>query len=335
MQQSRINILLEEIAAEVRLAEKKNRELYTSAIDIDDEELSVKTQNESFKALRSMRGLKAAMETFRSELEKSGIVKSDSIAGEVVFISNEHRSIIVPREDQTQADEDCGEEEPEPELDFDDGLIEELSRDIEEINDFNFEHDQTDKTDQLEKYSENQEFQMTQEPQEEIDNLDDLKDVLVDLGGEIVHEYDTGVVFDEIEFVDTSCLSEPEDDFSGFGMLSADVGIYNNRIPAGFVMFSRRVDVRDWADMLAKVCEMLILKNPYTVAQFDKYHDLNPMSNRYFSYSQGEISGMGRKLSNGLWIDISRTPDDIVMLCKKVLELCGYPRSEFEIVFAD
>jgi len=100
-------------------------------------------------------------------------------------------------------------------------------------------------------------------------------------------------------------------------------------------MFGRRVDIRDWADMLVKVCEILILKNPYTVAQFDKYHDLNPYGNCYFSYNQGEIKNNARKLSNGLWIEINRTPDDIVMLCKKILELCGYPRSELEIEFND
>jgi hypothetical protein len=106
-------------------------------------------------------------------------------------------------------------------------------------------------------------------------------------------------------------------------------------MPKGFSMFGRRVDAKDWAALLTKVCEILILKNPYTVAQFDKYHDLNPLNNCYFSYNQGEIQGTGRKLSNGLWVEINRSPDDIVMLCKKVLELCGYPRSELEIEFVD
>jgi hypothetical protein len=129
--------------------------------------------------------------------------------------------------------------------------------------------------------------------------------------------------------------SKTEDDFSGFGMTPQDVGIYSHRSPARFVMFGRKVDVKDWAEMLVKVCEILILKNPYTVAQFDKYHDLNPLGNCYFSYNQGDIKGNGKKLSNGLWVEINRSADDIVMLCKKVLELCGYPRSELEIEFND
>ncbi|MCL1788835.1 MAG: hypothetical protein FWG33_00580, partial [Oscillospiraceae bacterium] len=134
---------------------------------------------------------------------------------------------------------------------------------------------------------------------------------------------------------DVSMPVAEDDDFSGFVMSVPEVGIYNNRTPAGFAMFGRRVDVRDWADMLVKVCEILILKNPYTVAQFDKYHDLNPNENSYFSYNRVDIKDMPRKLSNGLWIELNRSNDDVVMLCKKLLELCGYPRSDIEIEFTD
>jgi len=125
-----------------------------------------------------------------------------------------------------------------------------------------------------------------------------------------------------------------DDDFSGFSH-TATTGIYHSRVLDGFTMFGRRVEVSNWSEMLVRVCEILILKNPYTVAQFDKYEDLNPMGSFYFSYNQNRIKGSPRKLSNGLWVELNRTPDDIVMLCKKVLELCGYPRSELEIEFAD
>ncbi|MDR0197475.1 MAG: hypothetical protein LBI36_04575 [Oscillospiraceae bacterium] len=120
-----------------------------------------------------------------------------------------------------------------------------------------------------------------------------------------------------------------------FNFSMPDVGIYTNRHPSGFTMFGKRTDVRDWQDMLVKICEILILKSPYVVAQFDKYQDLNPAKQMYFSYSETDIKLMGRRLSNGLWVEVSRTPDDIVMLCKKLLELCGYPRNELEIEFRD
>jgi hypothetical protein len=124
-------------------------------------------------------------------------------------------------------------------------------------------------------------------------------------------------------------------DGGDFGFSVPDVGIYTNRQPLNFTMFGKKTEVSDWQDMLVKICELLILKSPYIVAQFDKYQDLNSVRQTYFSYNEKDVKHMGRKLSNGLWIEVGRTPDDTVMLCKKLLELCGYPRNELEIEFKD
>jgi len=503
MQKSRINLLMEQIANEIKVAERKNRELYASAVDIEDEELSLKIQNESYLALRNMRGLKAAMDTFSAQLDKSGIMKYDfgesdspgieTRSGSEVFISHEHSPIIVGEstpapvadidsdmddneEDEESDDEDEDsflfgldeDEDDEDDEDEDDdsgespvtGIIGELSKSLGEINSDDQEEDEDDDIDMdmdididdeeeeieeeiEEEEEEDDDFELSssldelpEESDEEsdedmgdlADELNDLAESLDELDEEIAQDededledsdlessfetdfgfdFDDAIVFDEIEFVKeeepgieheiraiieeidvpqeedvpqedepafafepepepelafepepepepekieipipviqpmpiaapvAQKAEEPDDDFSGFGMMAAEPGIYSSRTPAKFAMFGRRVDVRDWADMLVKVCEILILKNPYTVAQFDKYHDLNPLGNTYFSYSQGEIQHIAKKLSNGLWIELQRTPDDIVMLCKKVLELCGYPRSELEIEFVD
>jgi hypothetical protein len=482
MQKSKINMLLEEIAIEIKAAENKNRELYSSAIDIEDEEQSLKIQRESYNALRNMKGLKSAMETFRAQLEKSGILKYDSDEieieiekvnlkeeksskieageGDEIFISHEHSPIVVPAEPEKEADKKEAPQDDDDDSDSDElpkasyineeivrevgtvsGIIDELSKSMVQINSDSDNDNVVDDMDDLddyasdldglkanfenlEKLSDSREQSSEQiepikfnEPKPELDDdlgdlvhelndlansledLDDLDDMndSDELGGksgksfdsfddDFSFDFDDGINFDEVEFAgdeDKSKNEEKEekieieeikseekpvepvvsvapapvpvplpvavkeeselepkkepdtdDDFSGFGM-SAEVGIYSSRTPAKFSMFGRKVDVRDWADMLVKVCEILILKNPYTVAQFDKYHDLNPLGNTYFSYSQGEIQHVAKKLSNGLWIELQRSPDDIVMLCKKILELCGYPRSELEIEFAD
>lgn len=106
LQQSKLNVLLEEIENEIKSIEKKNREAYASAIDIEDEEISLKTQAESYKAIRKMKGLKSALETFKSELEKSGIMSSldksldksedKSDKKESVFIDHDRDSIVMP-----------------------------------------------------------------------------------------------------------------------------------------------------------------------------------------------------------------------------------------------
>ena len=73
----KINSLLEEIANEIQSAEQKNRELYTSAIDVEDEEQSLKIQAESFQVIRKMKRLKVALDAFKNELKNSGIGGSE------------------------------------------------------------------------------------------------------------------------------------------------------------------------------------------------------------------------------------------------------------------
>ena len=141
---------------------------------------------------------------------------------------------------------------------------------------------------------------------------------------------------DFAEFLIKSQGEEPEADFSGFAAKKPQESenVYADKTPLRFNMCGRPVEVSDWSDMLVKVCEILILRNPYTVAQFDKYHDLNPPSGCCFSYNRTDIIGAVRKLSNGLCVGLDHTPDEIATLCKKILELCGYPRSELLIEFA-
>ena len=420
-------MLLEEIANEVKSVELKNRELYASAIDIDDEERAIKVQTESYSALRRMRGLKSAMETFKSALETSGILKSNNDGNnddDAVYISNEHGDFAKPSKisekvvqssqhnspqnlidellaelpskeettsqsgevpqpeieygipepneaDEYSSDEALGLSEPIPdyiaeEIDTMGDIIGELNKSIDEINGESDELD--DDFADLIQVSLEEDAEVDEISESEIETAEEETHPVFELETEITEfepelnmgsemdesrqsvEHQAEQVEQEQEVASMQEVSEQEeeqsevadienapseDDFSGFVMSMPEVGIYNNRIPKGFVMFGRRVDVRDWSDMLVKVCEILILKSPYTVAQFDKYHDLNPLGNRYFSYNRSDIKGVARKLSNGLWIELNRSNDDVVMLCKKVLELCGYPRSDLEIEFAE
>jgi len=120
-------------------------------------------------------------------------------------------------------------------------------------------------------------------------------------------------------------------DAESFGFAVADSGQYGDKQPSSFTLFGKRIEVRDWQEMLVKLCEVLILKSPYMVASFDKYQNLNSNGQICFSYNESDIRFMGRRLSNGLWIEINRTPDDTVALCRKLLELCGYSKSELAI----
>jgi len=519
--ETKLNILLEEIANEIKAVEKRNRELYASAVDIEDETLSQKIQSESFAALRKMRGLKAAMDTFKAQLEDSGILGGLVSASSVSIKTAPAVSVSPPEpeeeieidygddgDDGDEGDEgdagdygdegdagdygdygDDGDEAAEIDYSYDNDeyepeeahveapeevgeIISDLGKVLEQINELVSEPELSDTAAQKEleareKQWESQlqeqmkaqeqiaatlEAQKLPEAQEEQDDYseydeiievissvrpnDDAQDkaeeddvfsadgefgafvmsdaqnddfgeadsvteeiivvpsnhtssvtsipsteeILSSLTGNISTAPAAAPEFASVEFAPVEQILPPlpptpppaptplppaptplppapplapipvppaptppppppapmpEDNFSGFGRAAPAAGMYSSRNLDGFTMFGRRVDVNNWSEMLVRVCEILILKSPYTVAQFDKYDDLNPPGSVYFTYSQGKIAGTAKKLSNGLWIELNRTPDDIVMLCKKVLELCGFPRSELEIEFAD
>ncbi|MCL2632915.1 MAG: hypothetical protein FWD34_00190 [Oscillospiraceae bacterium] len=489
MQMDRINQLMAEIVNEINAAEKKNRDLYHSAIDIEDDELSHKTQAEAFQALRKMKGLKSAVDTFQSQLKTSGLEFSQAAPASPAQPPPPPLSEVATDDsidfDNVDFDSDDFDEYEEDEEYIDDEedsidqvaevdeIIDDLGKFVGEIND---EPAQDDYEDEDDVYS--VDFNSTNEVAEE-DEFEEEEEVVLDAiefsydspfyGNEIGVDGQSGVpsifeenlfdndediaygneiepaqeefppqvepetepepeayeeepsvdievpeefaiepepalpeaeeepepvyetqpepeaeIYEEEPFVDIEIPSEfaieaepvqeePEPEPqemqstdieipSEFAIESEptlpdlpseaepvsvpepepvpelpvpDVGIYSNRTPVSFTMFTRKVAVHDWQDMLVKICEILILKSPYVVAQFDKYQDLNPLNQIYFSYNQADIKYVSRKLSNGLWLEAHRSADDTVMLCKKLLEICGYARNELEIEFSD
>ena len=417
MNDSRIHLLLEELSDEIKSVETKNRTLYASAVDIEDEALSLKVQAESFATLRKMRGLKTALITFKTELEQSGLLLEES---DNVYISNEHGSIGVsdfaiaevssPQELAPDLDFDLDNEqdfdnniefEPEEsvtlpshiteEIEAMGDIMEALNESTEEIDD-SFDDLIQSSLDELSGFDAPNDDFADDEPV-----IESIEDALESIAGGMAAKVDEDIAaalegFEtlqaepQFESLQAEPQFEPLQMESQFEPLQAepqfeplqaepqfeslqaepqfeslqaepqfeaeltaapavssvddflahapDKGIYSDKTPDAFVIFGKRVEVRNWSDMLIKVCEILILKNPYTVAQFDKYNDLNSLGNCYFSYNRSEIKNASHKLSNGLWIELDRTPDDVVTLSKKMMELCGYPRNELDIEIA-
>jgi|GEM_PF-7018461 len=528
MRESRIGRLLEELSVEIDAQEKKNRELYASAVDIEDESLSLKTQNESFLVLRRMKDLRKAMAVFRGELEKSGLLIPEA----AVHIAPEPVRVPVPEPVRVPAPEPVHvprpepvhvpapepvhvprpepvhvpapepvhvprpepvhvprpepvhvpapepvhvprpepvhvpapepvrvprpepvnvpapepaqrtapkftrspkpvppyvteakpepvyapepeqiyvpEPEPEPvyipEPEYG-GLIGELGRAVGEINapvrgtavsvensssvmpyagteygyTVNFEKE-NEEDDDFGEFGES-EIPAADEFREITGNSDavtvsgDTDEDIVISGLEFKEFNEDGVFYSGSIGVDgkegippifeKTAYEEPADDVDesalidalgdlgyigdtagqeqddeeedvaaaaeNFGFQMPGAGVYGDKMPAAFTLFGRRIEVRDWQEMLVKICEVLILKSPYMVAQFDKYQNLNPIGQVCFSYDEGSIRHMGRRLSNGLWVEVNRTPDDTVNLGRKLLELCGYQKSELAI----
>jgi len=94
--------------------------------------------------------------------------------------------------------------------------------------------------------------------------------------------------------------------------------------PNEVVLFGKKYDFRYWSNMYIKVCELMVLRKPYIMAEIDKDYDFNKDGKINFSYVRNEIIGMPRKLQNSLWIETDISDKDCVRLSRLLLEKCEY-----------
>ena len=79
------------------------------------------------------------------------------------------------------------------------------------------------------------------------------------------------------------------------------------------------------------VCEVMILIRPYKAAKFDQSGSLNPNGQINFSLIQSNIKAEPKRLSNGLWVEMSQGAGDIIRLCTDMLRICGYTPDDIKI----
>lgn len=106
---------------------------------------------------------------------------------------------------------------------------------------------------------------------------------------------------------------------------------YTDKKPCSIKLFNKTYSVRDWKEILIKVCEIMLLRAPYEVSRFDKIEKLNSNRQINFSYNQKDIQFNPKRLSNGLWMETNRNADDIVKVSQEILNLCGFNENELVI----
>jgi hypothetical protein len=99
--------------------------------------------------------------------------------------------------------------------------------------------------------------------------------------------------------------------------------------PAEISLFGKTYTVQSWKDVLVKLCEMIILREPYKAAGFG--HTMNPPNRIIFSFDEAQIDHDANMLSNGLYIDTGGTGNDIYLICERILSVCGYSTEELQI----
>lgn len=101
--------------------------------------------------------------------------------------------------------------------------------------------------------------------------------------------------------------------------------------PTKITLFGKEYPVKAWNDMFVKVCEVMLLHQPYTMAAMDKDKEFNTDQRIHFSYIQSEIKFRGKRLSNGLWIETNENSGWTLNACRRLLEKCGFSPDEIQV----
>jgi hypothetical protein len=94
--------------------------------------------------------------------------------------------------------------------------------------------------------------------------------------------------------------------------------------PKSMTLLGKTYSVSSWNELYVKVCEIMLLREPYIMARFNKDSEFNTGERTNFSYIESEILYNRKRLSNGLWIETNKSADDCYRSSRRILEKCGY-----------
>ena len=105
----------------------------------------------------------------------------------------------------------------------------------------------------------------------------------------------------------------------------------DNSTPTECTIFGKSYSVKSWDDVLIKLCEVMILKNPYKSLTIGVKQSVQLGGIPVIWFDECEESSESYKLSNGLSVAKNKTIEETKFCCERILNLCGYDRSELKI----
>lgn len=100
--------------------------------------------------------------------------------------------------------------------------------------------------------------------------------------------------------------------------------------PINFELFGKHYSVENWKDIFIELCEVMILKKPYKMANLGiREQDMLP-GNSFLSLDEKQIE-TSKKLSNGFYVAINGTPEDLRKRCEYILSECGFDSNVLQI----
>ena len=99
------------------------------------------------------------------------------------------------------------------------------------------------------------------------------------------------------------------------------------------IMFNETYPLKYWSAVLVKVCQVVLVKQPFVIARLSQEKSVKNPEEAYFSYLKGDIKHQPRRLHNGLWIELDRTGDDVLEVVDTIKELGGYTDNDIAIEY--
>ena len=101
--------------------------------------------------------------------------------------------------------------------------------------------------------------------------------------------------------------------------------------PKSLKLLGKKYSVNAWDDLYVKVCEILLLHRPYLMAMLDQDKEFNSEAQISFSYQKSDIKTNQKRLPNGLWVEKIKDPADVMRICRRLLEMCGFSPDELYV----
>jgi hypothetical protein len=108
-------------------------------------------------------------------------------------------------------------------------------------------------------------------------------------------------------------------------------GITVPNSPVEFSLFGTVYSWHNWDDVLVKLCEEMILKNPYKILGIGVKKFVTVNGFPVLWYNERDEQEQTYKLSNGLSLMKNIASNEIITCFERILDLCGFNRNELKI----
>jgi len=99
----------------------------------------------------------------------------------------------------------------------------------------------------------------------------------------------------------------------------------------GFSLLGKSYTASNWQELLAKLCEAMVLKKPYKFASLGADVCANLLGRPILSLDE-QLTEPHQKLSNGLYVVTGGSDNEIKTRCEHILSACGYSNDVLQIL---